>query len=298
MKIIKYSENSYFIPKQYTGLGYYEIMVDNVKVEKFDDILPLKFNHIPTIEIIKKSNVIDYYKNKSEQKLSVEKYTEKVGLLDKSDEDGEWENIDDEYKYKKFTQNWEAVYRQVIENVPVQLNVLYQNTKSEYDDIIPIYSFTDDVSDDIFIWKPDFQKYVCEIAEKYKFMNIGFNQSYGATNGRKFSFGRENSIEYMTMCGTYASGLYENWDLRIKERKGKYEELVEYRNKAIKLIDDYFLRAYQKTNESKINNVGALIINLESIKDIVKSIDTKNKTIYEWKNAIKKIDTLIEELGK
>ena len=298
MKIIKYSENSYFIPKQYSGIGYSQVLIDSVLVDKFDEILPLKFNHVPTIEIIKKSRIVDFYKNNSGKNLSVEKYNKKAQLLNKSDEDGCWSSIDEEYIYKKFCNNWEAVYRDVTEYIPVQINVLYQNTKSEYDDIFPIYSFTDDVSDDIFIWKPDFQKYVCEIAEKYKFMNIGFNCSYGATNGRKFSFGRENSIEYMTISGSYASGLYENWDLRIKERKGKYEELVEFRNKAINFIDSYFSRAYQKTNESKINNVGALIINLETIKDTVKSIETKNKTISEWKNAIKKIDTLIEELGK
>lgn len=301
MKIIKHSDKIYLIPKQYsetTGYSVQGVRVDGKEVARFDDLLPLQFDHVPLIELVKKTSPVDYYKNKAGEIMSAEDHEIKSNELYKADEDGCWESLDDEFAYKKFSQEWSAVYKDVIEYIPILMTLLYGNVKSEFEDILPIYFLTEKVDGELFQWTPDFRQYVMDVAKKYGFVDAGFDVGYNATKGRKYSFSRRENIEYLTVNGSYASALYESSSLRIKTRMGTYEELAKARESAVAMIDSYFAREYQKTNESKINNIGAVVSKLASIGDAVRKIDPKMKSYSEKRFALGQITNLIEELSK
>lgn len=296
MKIIKHSDNIYLIPKQYTGC--YDYKFDGKEIGHIEGLLPLQFDHVPTVEEIHKTAEVDFYQHTDGSTKTREEYEAQSKELYKGDEDGNWSSVDDEFAYRKFIDGWKAVYHEVIGLVPVQLVLLYGDVRSEFEDIIPIYLISEDVKGDLFQWIPDFRQYVIDVAKKYGFIDAGYDVGYNATKGRKYSFGRQESIEYMTVNGSYASFLYESQSLRVKTRMGTYDELVKARESSIAMIDSYFAREYQKTNESKINNIGAVISQLALIGDAVRKIDPKMKSLSEKRIALGKINSLIEELSK
>jgi hypothetical protein len=298
MNIIKHSDGIYFIEEQYLNYsGDYRI--DGIEIKDIHTALPLQFDHIPVIEKINKKQLVDYVENKETgEKIDNESFEKQSKDLYLANEDDVWANIDEEFAFRKFVNQWERVYKAVVEYNPVEITVLYENVKSDFPDIVAIYTLEENVKSELFEWRPDFQEYVTEIAKKYKFDNVGIDISYGNTKGRKYSFSRKNSIEYMTCNGSYASLLYEDRFFKIKIRRGTYSELIEYRANAISKIDSYFEREYQKTNESKVNNIGALISKLESISNSIKNIDPKSKTRIYKNRAITTINDLIIEFSK
>lgn len=296
MRIIKHTNSLYLLDKQY--IGYSKYRVDGKKINNLEELLPLQFDHIPVIESIRQSSPVVYYINKDNKKMSIHDYEANIKNLYKCDENENWDSLDEEFEYKKFVKEWTGVREDKVEYNPVILDILYGNVKSEYDDIVPIYTLEENTKSELFIWTPNFQKYVDEIAKKYEFVNIGFDKNYSFTKGRKYSFGRTDSIEYMKMCGSYASGLYERSIFRIKSRRDTYDKLVDARANAIEAIDSYFKTQYQKTNESKLNNVGHVIAQLELIKASVSKIDQKVRTRVSKYSVLKQIDLLINELSK
>lgn len=294
MKIIKNTNNSYFIDKQYPCYGKY--LIDGINVGELEKILPIQFDHLPVVELIKESRLIDFYKNGKGGKLSVEEYKSRVEELDFSDKDGVFDDLDKEFAYKKFKKEWVPECKDVIEHIPVSLTVLYENVKSEFDDIHPMYTIQEKIDAELFCWTPDFNSYVNEVAKKYDFVNIGLNAHYATTKGRKYSFSNHNDLEYMTANGSYASDLYKASIFKTKMRRGSYEEMVKDREKSIKLIDEYFNRQHRETSESKIKNIGEVVSKLEIIKLMVEEIDQKIKTKVNKYSVIKNIDNLIGEL--
>lgn len=297
MKIIicKHSDTCYLLNKQYMPNN---IRIDGIEIDLSIQILPIQFDHLPVFEQIISGREIIGYINDVGAKITVDKYNTELSKLPKSDADGNFQTIDDEFVYRKFISCWKPEFQNYVKYSQIEVQLLYGNTKSEYDDIIPIYTITDNVNDELFMWNPNFVQYVKDIADKYGFIDAGFNVSYGGTKGRKYSFSRKESIEYMSVNGSFASYLYENYSLKNGNRKGSYEDLVAARKKAISIIDEYFNREYQKTNESKLNNVGKVIELLESIKSTVSSIDSKAATHGNKTAAIRSINSLIENLSK
>jgi len=292
MYIIKH-KNQYLLDKQDV---YGDYLIDGKNIGDLNKLLPLQFDHLPIIKSVKKSIIVDHYINPDKDKLSVDKYKEKYKLLYKGDEDGDFGNLEEEYKFRRFTEEWKTVTKNIVEYKTINLVVLYKNASSKYGDIVPIYMLEENRDSELFIWTPNFQQYVTKIAKKYGFVAVGFKLNHSQTIGRKYAFGREENLEYMTCNGSYASNLYDNYSLKISSRRGSYEELVAMRKGAVDLIDSYFKREYESTLDSEIVNVGVVVKELNTIKNMISRMNLKVTTVVNKTSVIGVVDKLINKL--
>lgn len=294
MKIIRIRDNCFLLQKQYASGSF---LIDGQVISSIAEVLPLQFNAFPTIKRIDSFTETSHFVNEVGEEKSVEEYTRIIKKLDKSI-DGVFRNLDDEYEYKKFTREWKPIYQKVTKYIDVPLEVLYQTVQSEFEDIEPIYTISDNVESELFIWKPDFRKYIEEIAARYGFEKLDDGVAYGQTIGRKYAFGRGAGLSYMVCNGSYSSKLYENSSIKNPQKTNTYDKLVIQREMTLKYIDNFFREQRQLTNNLKIASVGSVTKSLQEIIKIVQSIDPKVKTYSQKRLALGKLETLIADINK
>jgi hypothetical protein len=88
--------------------GTYEIDGKRVFIGWNDNKVIVDLDKNPTIYKIDVRSKVEHYSNSNGEILTVESYNKKYSELNKA-EDFEFDNIDDEYVFKKFIQEWKAV---------------------------------------------------------------------------------------------------------------------------------------------------------------------------------------------
>lgn len=233
-KILYLDRGEYLINgKRYSFSDYY-----NNKIE-IEDLKELKKVNITTI-------ITSYYDELNQEEVSVKDYESAIEkLLSKSYKDDEgdicFDDLDDEYNYKKFVKNHKAIYK-TIENVSDNMElaeetVIYK-TKNKY---IESCYFNEKESEPL-LYKYDRGKAYLDIV-KNKFNQLGFefagDCTYGQTKDKKIWGNSEHSgIRYVRAFGTYIfndevknycsiKGTLEDMLKTYEKDKDKIEEIIQ-----------------------------------------------------------------------
>ena len=102
--------------------GTYEIDGKRVQIGWNDNKVIVDLDNKPEIFKIDNISRIDHYLNSNGEILIVESYNKKYNELNK---DENFSSLEDEYTFKKFIQEWKAVYIEYEEKHPVEYSIKY-----------------------------------------------------------------------------------------------------------------------------------------------------------------------------
>lgn len=247
-----------------------------------------------------KINELIYYKNNGGETLPINDYNLKIqNLLKNTNEYDEFDNIDEEYAYKKFKAEWSEVREEVDKIVDLEFSVFEcLEIPIEYKDHIfskyhlPEFKFEHHYVD--LNIKPSL--IVDKVAKKYGFEKKE-DTAWGRenTNGAKYSIG--DNWEFMKINGNYPFGSncrrMFNFSLRnltIKDAQSRVDKFE-------KAVDKVFLKEYNKLNNKKVD-FKFVSDKLEIIKSQLNELEVKQKSRYAFSALKNKVHELIEELNE
>lgn len=258
-----------------------------------------------SIKYKSKISKLDHFKDKDDDQKSIsviDYNNERSSLLELADDD-QFDNLEDEYKYKKFITQWVAVKK----DIEIEDNIEFSVFKClevpiEYKDhITPLYHAPDfDFSDHYFNLNIKPALVIREAFKKYGIEEVKDCGTWGNDNtqGTKGSIPKDSSWEFSKINTNYVFGSafakrfrlslnYVKIDQAISEIK-KFEEAI---NQAVKL-------EVNKVNNNKKIDFKTLIVDLQSISNMVAKIESKAKTENQYRAAKKQIKELIDKLNK
>lgn len=274
--------------------------------------LPSAWNNkieITELKELKKINITNittaYFDEIKQKQITVEEYTQiKKELEDKRiiNDYGELEfdNLDDEYNYKKFIQNCKPIYK-TIETIsdnlqPVEEAEIIYDTKNKY---IKCNYFTEK-NKKPFLYYYDREQALKNIVEN-KFRKLGFEFAgecnYKETKNKKIWGNSTHSvIRYVVAFGTYIFGDKYNNCSGITE---SLEKCIEYYEKDKEDIENTIMRKYNeeyaKIEKNKLMALPKLVNDLEYRLNKIHTYKTSANDYWNSKKIIKEIQELINE---
>lgn len=275
--------------------GTYEIDGKRVQIDWNDNNVIVDLDKSPKIYKIDTRSKVERYLNTKGEILSVDDYNKKYNELNKAD-DFEFDNIDDEYAFKKFVQEWKAVNTSFEVKTLVEYTIKY-NVYNLPKYIQPMRKLNGDLKNTIYIY--DQAKHILELTEK-ALLEIGYSKS-----------SRESTIEgefWLSKDSIRFSKIDKNQyltiqisDLRQYEEKGIYKDtyvkVFELYNSNIINIDKIIKTWY--ASQTKVDGIlySDLLKELKDIKSLTSSIDIKQKDTSK-RVVLNKINQLIEKLER
>ncbi len=273
--------------------GTYEIDGKRVQIGWNDNKVIVDLDKKPTIYKIDVRSKVEHYLNSNGEILTVESYNKKYNELNKA-EDFEFDNIDDEYAFKKFIQEWKAVNTSFEIKTFVEYSIKY-NVYNLPKYITPMRKLNGDLKNTIYIY--DQAKHILELTEK-ALLEIGYLKS-----------SRESTIEgefYLSKDSIRFSKIDKGQfltikipDLRQYEEKGIYKDtyktVFELYNSNIINIDKIIKTWY--ASQTKVDGIlySDLLRELKDINGLVSSIDIKQKDTSK-RAVINKLNQLIKKV--
>lgn len=268
-------------------------------------------NRIETQELkeLKKVNttqiVVEYFDEINQKKITVNEYAKrKRELEDKRLENDygelEFEDLDDEYNYKKFVQYCKPIYK-TIETIsdnlqPAEEAEIIYDTKNKY---IKCRYFTEKEKEP-FLYYYDREQALKDIV-KNKFNELGFefigDCNYEQTKNKKVWANSENSgIRYAKAFGTYLFGdAYDN----CRGITESLEKCIEYYEEDKENIESIIMRKYNeeyaKIDKEKLKALPELVNNLEYRLNKVHTYKSSSTDFWNAKKTVKEIQELINE---
>lgn len=255
----------------------------------------LTFDGVPTVieRYIRKE--VDYYEREG-QRIEKDEYDSTVKQLKKDggyddyDDYATWSDLEKEYEFKKYVQNVKPVYKDVIEDVECEI---------EMDDTFILETGDKYIVSDYFLGKTS---PICTF-NSHSFMVDTFRQlalEAGLTDseksGKTYHIPNHSGLRYAKINGNYIFSK-SKFDTSDKTKfRGTYERCIELKDsleRDIKDIVDLQLRAMDdKLNISPVE----IIAELRSISATVSQIDYKVKSGDEHRQAMRKINNLLERM--
>lgn len=294
VKYVLLSSGKYLVGDEVIHVdGYYD-----KKVQIKEDVDVRKITEI--------SVVVKYIKG--EEEMSIDDYESLKRELLKNrtyndyDETYEWKDLESEFEYKKLTTYWKPVYRTVQEfSEPLKLAEVKEITYDTGNKYIKNIFFNGSSAEDIALYVYNRPEARISIVSTI-FKELGFEYekgiSYVRTEGKKVWGNSDHSvIRYVVAFGKYIFN--DTWDNKFTPR-GTLEDLTKMYNDdytAIKkIIMTHYNRTFGKIDEKSFD-FAKLIDDLNSVKDIVYSIDSKVKTQERQNKAINKLHKMIEDIN-
>ena len=275
--------------------GTYEIDDKRVQIGWNDNKVIVDLDKSPKIYKIDVRSKVEHYINPNGETLSIEDYSKKYSELNKAEDYG-FDNIDDEYVFKKFIQEWKAVNTSFEVKTLVEYTIKY-NVYNLPKYIQPMRKLNGDLKNTIYVY--DQAKHILELTEK-ALLEIGHIKS-----------SRESTIEgefYLSKDSIRFSKIDKGQfltikipDLRQYEEKGTYKDtytkVFELYNSNIINIDKIIKTWY--ASQTKIDGMlySDLLKELKDITLLVKGIEVKTKDTFKGK-SLNKISSLITSIEK
>ena len=257
----------------------------------------IELQDIKELKKIDKTNVCESYFNELEQnEITVDHYNDKLKELTVNasfDDDGIYfDDLDDEYNYKKFVRSCKPKYKtlETTTDLIIPEEVVLYETGNKY---IKCNFFL--IGED----KPILYRYNRTQARldivKNKFDEIGFeflnNASYESTKNKKIWGNSDHSvIRYVTAFGTYIFG--DGWDNKFSPID-TLENCKEMYNNDIKTIENiitkYYNQNYNILNKEKLSLLPEMIDNLQIN---MKKVSPYQKSFQTYRNCLKKIEDI------
>ena len=295
-QIIGYKTKDDLIVVDFRGERGIEIdgfSLDKILYNSNDKEVVFKFGEEHKIERVYYHNETIGYTNGTEQ-ISPEEFHFKLKEVDKRTDD-EWSDtqIEEEFAYRKFINAWKPVVKENVRSIIAVYELKILNLPySEYECIEPLCHFGGNISSALFMYRQNMVSIFQEIAKKYGFEKMVDDTSYRQTEGLKYSFHRDGSLEYMTINGGYISDNIVRCTRHNGGFKGTYEECVKKYKEDCKIIDDYLYGIKTKETKHIGTNLKELINRLQEIHTRVSNLQVKKDSINERITLI----TIINEL--
>lgn len=218
-------------------------------------------------------------------------------------DDYQWEfdNIDDEYEYKKFLQTWKSVYQDIKEEVVFTDFDIVSTIISEYDYITPIISIVNEPDDMLFLYSPSPTLILTEVAEKLGYQFITDN-SYGRLREseklKTITVSTHSGYQYTKINGNYINDEEKRKFNSVREFRGTYTECLEEKDRQVKLAYEILKPYADRLIQRKLNQVtvGELLTYLSHLKNRVGSLDVKKVDLVNQRTIMGNIQTKIDEL--
>jgi hypothetical protein len=276
------------------------VINDRITIDKGDGY-PVEYElHILPIKVVKKvtiSSITHYDGPKGSIKMIMEYKKESEELKNKGyegEEDWEFDNLDDEYAYKKFIKTWEPHYqhKEVFEDVPFNVSgVIY----SEYKEIVPLAQLGGEIDNPICnmsISPQDALKEICKELE----VEFYSDDEKISTKGHYIQNASHSGIKYAKMNGNYIF-TKENYE-KVCSFRGTYEECVtklkEYKDGIKKIIKDILFVEENKLVSKTERKV--LIQELSDIYERLTKVESMRKTQTILSNVTNKLNKTIQVL--
>jgi len=247
-----------------------------------------------TIKIIEKKTRVIYYGELTpeEYKIEIDK------LIPKIDEDGYpvFENLEQEYKYKKFLECHKAVYENFEEKIDPEIIELDITGRTDNEFIIPFrFLGKKEIKDNEILYK--YEPYPYKIAQKIA-SDFGFIEIAGDnTIGMQWSTPEHSrkDLQYTKIAGRYAG--YDSLPKFYGISCGTWKECEETFNKHYNAIKDMFQKEIDRLNMvGKEYDKAKVLDELNLLKNMISKIDAKSKsTIKPWV-IVTKINEFIKNL--
>lgn len=274
--------------------------------------LPQSWNNkieIKELKELRKINITDiiiaYFDEIQQEQITVEEYmNRKKDLEDKRKVNDygelEFDNLDDEYNYKKFIQSCKPIYKTIetlSDNLQPaeQVNIIY-DTKNKY---IKCNYFTEKHKQP-FLYYYDRERALKDIVEN-KFKELGFEFvgecNYNQTKNKKIWGNSTHSvIRYVVAFGTYIFGDKYNNCSGITE---SLEKCIEYFEEDKKDIENTIMRKYNeeysKIEKDKLMTLPKMINNLEYRLNKINTYKTSWTDYRKAKEIMSEIQELINQ---
>ena len=255
--------------------GTYEIEDKRVQIGWSDNKVIVDLDKKPTIYKIDVRSKVEHYLNANGEILTVESYNKKYNELNKA-EDFEFDNIDDEYAFKKFIQEWKAVNTSFEVKTLVEYTIKY-NVYNLPKYIQPMRKLNGDLKNTIYIY--DQTKHILELTEK-ALLEIGYIKSSRESTIEGEFYLSKDSIRFSKIDKSQFLNI-KIPDLRQYEEKGIYKDtyikVFELYNSNIISIDKIIKTWY--ASQTKIDGMlySDLLKELKDINRLAYSIDVKRK---------------------
>lgn len=273
--------------------GTYEIEDKRVQIGWNDNKVIVDLDKKPTIYKIDVRSKVEHYLNSNGEVLTVESYNKKYNELNKA-EDFEFDNIDDEYTFKKFIQEWKAVNTSFEVKTLVEYTIKY-NVYNLPKYIQSMRKLNGDLKNTIYVY--DQTKHILELTEK-ALLDIGYIKSSRESTIEGEFYLSKDSIRFSKIDkGQFLT--IKVSDLRQYEEKGKYKDtyknVFELYNSNIINIDKIIKTWY--ASQTKIDGMlySDLLRELKDINGLVSSIDIKQKDTSK-RAATNKLNQLIKKV--
>ena len=268
----------YYIELQ-TGL--YEI--DGVKnnIDYSSNKVIIDLDSSPEIYKITYQKKIKYYKDSVGNSLTPEEYNSKIIELTKNSErygnDYEFNDIDEEYEYKKFYKSYQPEF----ETIEIKTKVIYSIKYNVYNlpkYIEPMRKLNGDLKSTIYIYNQS--KHILDLTQS-ALLDIGYVQTdRESTKEGEFylrldsiRFGKIDKCEFLTLK---ISGL-RPYEEKVTY-KDTYEKVFNLYNKNIDNIQNAINTWHYSKKSLKDRSYNDVIEVLNNIQNYINKIETKNKT--------------------
>lgn len=278
--------------------GLYEIDGVKTNIDYSSNKVIIDLDSSPEIYKITHLKKIKYYKDTVGNTLLPEDYNSRINELTKNSErygdDYEFNDIDEEYEYKKFYKSYQPEF----ESIEVKTKVIYSIKYNVYNlpkYIEPMRKINGDLKSTIYIYNQ--AKHILDLT-KTALLDIGYSQTdRESTKEGEFylrsdsiRFGKIDKCEFLTIK---ISGL------RPYEEKGIYKDTYEKVFALYNKNTDNIQNAVNTWNYSKKSlkdrSYNDVIEVLNNIQNYVTKIETKNKTSSFKTSAQKLLTSLIQE---
>ena len=256
-------------------------------------------------EITETKVIVKYVKGEEEMTIDEYKNIENEILQHRhwnEYDEPEWDNLEDEFEYKKLITYWNPIYRTVQEfSDPLKVEEVTELKYNTDNKFIKNIFLNGENTKDISLYTynlPEARKYI--VSEIFK--NLGFkyedNISYMRTEGKKiWSNSTHSVIRYVVAFGRYIFD--DSWGDKYTPRGTLEDMQKKYKddyNEIKKIIMSHYNKTFGKIDKDEFDFVG-LIDNLNSLRSTVRSIDSKVKTQGYQTKAVNKLDRMIEEIN-
>jgi hypothetical protein len=310
VKIIKDQGGRYLIPSKSivftTGATGYNIVRRTVNgVDLPVARGPVQIPYPTEIKVVTTRKVKTGYTDKNDRVLFENEYNDKLSKITSKGEydDYEWsfDNIDDEYEYKKFLRTWQSVYEDVNEEIVFTDFDIVSTIVSEYDYIMPVNSIVTDPDDMLFIYRPTPELILTEVAEKLGYQFVTDN-SYGRLKEgdklKTITVSTHSGYQYTKINGNYINDDERHKFNSIREFRGTYNECIGEKDRQVKLAYEILKPYADRLIQRKLNQatVGELLTYLSYLKGRVGALDVKKADITMQRHIMGNIQTKIDEL--
>ena len=275
--------------------GTYEIDGKRVFIDWNDNKVIVDLDNSPTIYKIDERSKVEHYLNSSNDILSIEDYNKKYSELNKA-EDFEFDNIDDEYAFKKFIQEWKAINTSFEVKTLVEYTIKY-NVYNLPKHIQTMRKLNGDLKNTIYVY--DQAKHILELTEK-ALLEIGYIKSSRESTIEGEFYLSKDSIRF-SKIDNRAFLTIQISNLRQYEEKGIYKDtytkVFELYNSNIINIDKIIKIWY--ASQTKLDGIlySEVLKELKDLTSLVKGIEVKTKDTFKGK-SLNKISSLITSLEK